>query len=62
MGSLVRWPSIMAAVSLAGMALTTAPAAQAQVTAGGLGNIKVPCSTDSLAAAINNANNHGGAR
>jgi hypothetical protein len=52
----------MAAVSLAGMALTTAPAAQAQVTAGGLGNIKVPCSTDSLAAAINNANNHGGAR
>ena len=52
----------MAAVSLAGMARTAAaPAAQAQVAAGGLGNIMVPCSTDSLAAAISNANSHGGA-
>jgi len=51
----------MAAVALAGAALTaTLPAAQAQAIAG-LQSITVPCSTSALVAAINTANSSGAA-
>ena len=59
---LFRLSGIMAAVTLAGAALTTAaPAAQAQAMPGGLGTISVPCSTAALITAINTANTGGGA-
>jgi hypothetical protein len=62
MRSFVRSSGIMAAVAIAGAALTAAaPAAQAQAVVGTLGAIRVPCSTDALAAAINTANSGGGA-
>jgi hypothetical protein len=57
MGSFTGLRGSMAAVALAGAALTAAlPAAQAQATVGGLQPIIVPCSTDALVTAINTAN------
>ncbi len=62
MGSYMRLPGIIGAAALVGAAVTVAaPAAQAQVTAGGMGRVRVACSTDALVAAINAANGHGGA-
>jgi len=61
MGSFVRLSGSMAAVALAGAALTAAlPAAEAQAVAG-LQSITVPCSTSALVAAISTANSSGAA-
>jgi hypothetical protein len=62
MGSFIRLSGIMAAVALAGAALTAAaPAAQAQAMPGSTGTIRVPCSSAALITAINTANDGGGA-
>ena len=62
MGSFIRLSGIMAAVALAGAALTAAaPAAQAQAMPGGTGTSRVPCSTAALVTAINTANSGDGA-
>jgi hypothetical protein len=57
MGSFVRLPGVIAAVTLAGAAFTAAPpAAQAQVMDGAPQILRVPCSTGDLVAAITTAN------
>src|SRR5712691_7491791 len=62
MGSFVRLPGSMAAVALAGVALTAAlPVAQAQAQAQAGPQTMVPCDPNALIAAISTANSHSAA-